>query len=347
MKHIVIHLKNNILFYYFLSIILLGCFLRIYDMGKRDLWYDELYSITLAKQSISQNIKNLENNHPPLYQIILHFWIKFFGSGKIAVRSLSMIFGVVSIWLIYEVSRLLFEQKTALISAFLLAISNFHIHYSQETRGYAMFAMLALTSFFFLIKSLETHKSRFFIYYFISTSFLYYAHNYSLFVIFAQNLYFLLRWKEYKDFRFKWFSAQVGAFSLFLPWLPSLFKQIEKKHFIIFAPHTKEITEAFKSYIDLGKRNIILLSFLLIFFIILLLIKKEKQLQPNYISTPPNKFNLEEFDKALLLSLWLVSLLFIPIVISKFFLPIYLLRYSIPASVALYIIIAKLISNLR
>lgn len=351
MRGLVFNLKVNRGVYYFLSIILFGCFLRIYDIEKRDLWYDELYSINLAKQSIAANVKNLENNQPPLYQIILHFWLKFFGADKLVVRSLSVIFGILSIWLIYEVSYILFEQKTALLSAFLLAISNFHIHYSQETRDYAIFAMLTLLSFFFLIKLFKTPSLRFLIYYFIATSFLYYSHNYALFVILAQNLYFLIRWEKYKELKFKWFLTQLGAFVIFLPWVPSLLKQIEKKHFIILAPHTRDVAETFWTYIGFGKRNEILLLSLLIAFIGLLLIKKEKwaQLSSAYVEPKNSKngFNFEKFDKAILLFLWFACPLIIPILISKFFIPIYLLRYSIGASVAFYIIIARLISNLR
>lgn len=336
MKNIFSYFKSNSGLYCFLLIMLLGSFLRVYDTGKRDLWYDELYSIKLAKEGVPANIENTENNQPPLYQIILHFWMKFFGSDKIAVRSLSILFGMVSIWLIYEVSYLLFEQKAALLSSFLVAVSNFHIYYSQETRDYAMFTALTLASFLFLIKSLETAKTRFFIYYFIVTSFLYYAHNYALFIILAQNLFFLIRWEKYKRLKFKWFFAQAGAFVLFMPWLPSLFKQIEVKHLIISPPSLNNLFETLEIYIDFGKRDLILLFIVVIFFIILLLIKKGG-----------DSSALGGADKVALLSLWLFCPIVIALVISKLLFPIYIVRYTICASAAFYIILARLMSKLR
>jgi len=315
---------------------LLGCFLRIYDLGGRPLWYDELYSIKLAKMSVSANIENLENNQPPLYQIILHFWIKFFNSDKIAVRSLSLMFGVASIWLIYEVSRLLFDQKAALLSSFLLAVSNFHIHYSQETRDYALFAMLTLASFLFFIKLLQSPKPRFFIGYFAATSLLYYAHNYALFVIISQNLYFMLRWERCREFKFKWFFAQIGALALFAPWIPSLLRQVHKKYFIIPSPSFNDLPEMLNTYIDFGKRNLVILFFVILFFAVLLMIRKEK-----------DNAGLGNLDKTALLALWLVCPILISLIVSKFFMPIYMLRYTICASVAFYIIIGRAISNLR
>jgi uncharacterized membrane protein len=56
------------------------------------------------------------------------------------------LFGFISIFLIYHLARQLFNRDVGLLSALLMALSLFHIHYSQEARQYALVTLLTLTS---------------------------------------------------------------------------------------------------------------------------------------------------------------------------------------------------------
>ena len=77
--------------YLIILIIVLGIILRSLCL-KQSLWTDEACSIVLAKNSFNDLIKFTKLDlHPPVYFIILHFWIYFFGDGIKAVRVLSMI----------------------------------------------------------------------------------------------------------------------------------------------------------------------------------------------------------------------------------------------------------------
>lgn len=70
-------------------------------------------------------------SHPTMF----YFWqalsMAFFGRNEVGLRMLSVITGVLSIPLLYLLMRLGFGRLAGLVSAFLLAVSHLHIHYSR------------------------------------------------------------------------------------------------------------------------------------------------------------------------------------------------------------------------
>jgi len=67
--------------------------LTLYKLGDNSLWYDECFSIDWANDSIKEilDYSLLHDTNPPLYLIILHFWLKWFGDSEFVLRSLSAI----------------------------------------------------------------------------------------------------------------------------------------------------------------------------------------------------------------------------------------------------------------
>lgn len=135
-------------------VLLLGLALRLTALNQ-SLWLDEAIGAIVVKslsyqQIISQFMKG--DNHPPLYYLALKVWSSLFGYSEIALRSLSIIFGIGTILLVYLIARELFKKDKFLvaISIIFLATSPLHIYYSQEARMYIMagfFASLAILSF--------------------------------------------------------------------------------------------------------------------------------------------------------------------------------------------------------
>ena len=111
-------------------IIVLGILLRSYDLSKQSLWLDEASSSYIA-QSLTRAV-TAEKTNPPLYYILLHFWIAFFGNSEVALRSLSVLPSVASIVLIYLLGAKLYDEKTGLIAAAFMA---FYISYLPRSRS--------------------------------------------------------------------------------------------------------------------------------------------------------------------------------------------------------------------
>ena len=343
-----------------LGIILIGSLLRIYHLGTESIWLDEAASIDGSKESLVSVIESSGRLHnvPPLYFVLLHFWMLFFGTGEIAVRSLSAIFGIVSIFVIYHVGCQLFNRKVGLISSFLSAISRYHIQYSQEARAYSLLQLLTLLSFSFFIKIVKTDNKRelYFALLLLTNVCLAYTHPYGLFVIVSQIVYFLFLWSEYKRLRFWFLGVQVATVAFFSPWIPTLFGRVSKisEGFWIDKPSLKRIFQTFIDYTS-GESGLSGLSsmFLLVFSILCLIgLISIKRVEGGWTRRKPLQsvkglsWNIspEFVEEILLLLLWVSFPIIIPFIVSQFFTPIYFTRYTIGASAAFYLLVAKGIS---
>ena len=169
------------------AVLVLGTFLRFYQLGFESLWLDEGVSIKIAAREPLQMIRQATSDPtPPFYYLILHYWMVLFGDSEFSVRSLSAIAGSLSIPVLYRVGTLLFSRTTGLLAAAIFAVSELQIYYSQEVRVYSLFCLLALISFYFFIKIVQGASGRLWLAgYVVSTVLLMYAHVYGLFILAA------------------------------------------------------------------------------------------------------------------------------------------------------------------
>ena len=181
--------QKKIAYILLLVIVILGISLRIYDLD-RSLWLDEAISVN-SQQNFQRHISNV---YLPmhLYFVILHFFM-FFGNSEIIIRSSSVIFGILSIILMYKMGRLLFDRaREGLVGAFLLAISAMHIEHSQEARYYSLTTFLSLLSFYLLFKAVKEKKKKLWIGYILSTILAVLSHYYMIFIPLIQILFLIV-----------------------------------------------------------------------------------------------------------------------------------------------------------
>ncbi|MGZ4883597.1 MAG: glycosyltransferase family 39 protein, partial [Halobacteriota archaeon] len=142
-----------------LVIVLLGTFLRVYNLGAHSLGTDDTWSVWIAPQDISSILRyTAADVHPPLYYVVLHFWTAYLGTSELTLKLLSIIFGVAAIPVLYLVGRELFDTRAGLLAAFLLAVSSFNIRYAQEVRMYSLLVFLGVLSMYFFIR-LTRHRT--------------------------------------------------------------------------------------------------------------------------------------------------------------------------------------------
>ncbi len=140
-------------------ILFLAFVLRLISIDQ-SFWLDEATSgLTVRNLSFSQIIENFSPGdfHPPLYYLVLKVWSIFWGSSEIALRSLSVIFGVLSVYLTYLIAGA-FGKKAGLLSATLLAVNGLHIYYSQEARMYSMSVFFVLFLIYLFMRTLSSKK---------------------------------------------------------------------------------------------------------------------------------------------------------------------------------------------
>ena len=133
------------------SLTVIGAVLRLSTITSRGLWQDEAAQISQMTGTVLDTIKSqIGGTHPPLFHVLMHFWIQAFGTSEAALRSFSVLVGVASIPLAYWAGTTLYNRRVGLLAAGILAFSPYHIWYSQEARMYTLmtfFGLLSLTCF--------------------------------------------------------------------------------------------------------------------------------------------------------------------------------------------------------
>ena len=156
-------LSRKYLFLIMGLLILIGLELRLVFIDL-PLWYDEAQSVLIAKMSFPQGINNyllnVDMQHTPFYFYILHFWIYLFGESDIALKILSLIFGLLSIPYSYKLAKNFVEEKVALIAPLLLTFNTFNIVYATEVRMYSMILFLTILSTNYLFEYLKTDSTK-------------------------------------------------------------------------------------------------------------------------------------------------------------------------------------------
>lgn len=126
--------------------------LRFHSLAAKSFWFDEGVSVAIARldwYNFARILWRREANMS-LYYLLLHYWLHF-GGSEFFVRSLSVLFAVASVPVIYFLGCRLFDSRVGLIAAALLAINAYHVQYSQDARSYSLMVLLcSLSSLYFL-----------------------------------------------------------------------------------------------------------------------------------------------------------------------------------------------------
>lgn len=169
--------KNNLnkISNFLLALILVLAFaLRLYKLGEKSLWIDEIWSMVEAKRSLLELIFQVKwgyMGYNPVHFVFAHLML-YFGNNEFIVRLPSVITGVFAVYALYLLGKYIFDQKTSLIAAFLLAISSLHIEHSREVRYYSYLVLFSIVSTYFLLKFLDaknTSKFKLFVLFIIFT----------------------------------------------------------------------------------------------------------------------------------------------------------------------------------
>ncbi len=98
------------------------------------------------------------NNHI-LYSLLAHSSIKLLGESEFSARLPAVIMGLLSILAAFQFFRTPLHNWCAIIAAFLLAISAFHIDHSTEARGYSGLALFSLLSSYNFLQALRINTT--------------------------------------------------------------------------------------------------------------------------------------------------------------------------------------------
>ncbi len=139
----------------------IGFVLRVFLLGHKVMWLDETFSVWLANHSVADMLHWMIklDQHPPLYYLLLHYWIGLEGDGPGAVRLLSAIFGTATIPVIYLIGKRLSGKGMGAAAAVLLTFSPFNIRFAQDARMYTLLAFNASVAIYALARLLTDPRS--------------------------------------------------------------------------------------------------------------------------------------------------------------------------------------------
>jgi mannosyltransferase len=144
-----------------LAITLLGGSLRVLLLDHRGMWLDETFSVWLANHGVVDMLQWIAriDQHPPLYYLLLHYWMAINGDTPYYDRLLSVLFGAATIPIIYLIGKRISGVVVGLAAALLLALSPFNIYYAQETRMYTLLMFNAAAAIYALVRLLTDPRS--------------------------------------------------------------------------------------------------------------------------------------------------------------------------------------------
>jgi len=163
--------------------------LRFHALAVKSFWLDEGVSVAIAGIDWRNFVRILwrREANMSLYYFLLHFWLRL-GSSEVFIRSLSVLFAVATIPVLYLLGRRLFDSRTALVAVALLTVNAYHIRYSQEARSYTLVVFLCVLCSVYFLKYIEDFSRRSRLAYVLTASLAVYAHFFAGLLVLAHWL---------------------------------------------------------------------------------------------------------------------------------------------------------------
>jgi uncharacterized membrane protein len=202
--------------------VLVGIFLRFYNLDQRELWYDEAIHLSVAQghsdylvtdklytnSEIASRLKPAPGAsvqqvldasvthchwHPPTFDLLEHFWLKLFGTTLFIARALPVVLGLLIIPAAYllgfECSR---NRQAAAWSAALVAMSPFAVTYGQEINGYSLAIALIVLSHALFLRAFRKNNVASWSLYVLATAAAYYISYQTTWAVVCQGAFALL-----------------------------------------------------------------------------------------------------------------------------------------------------------
>lgn len=199
----------------------------------QSVWFDEAYSIMLAKQSTAQLLHLTSiDTHPPFYYLLLQGWAGLFGWSELALRSLSVIAMGGAALVGTLLVRRLFGVKAALITLPFIVFAPFLLRYGFEIRMYALASLIGIAATYVLVCAIQSRNSqqqwKLYALYAVLVALGVYTLYYTVILWLAHLVWLVWMTKcEGKPIlKSPWLAAFAGSVALFLPWLPLFVSQV-------------------------------------------------------------------------------------------------------------------------
>jgi uncharacterized membrane protein len=223
---------------------------------------DEPFSVFWAQQDLMPTLEFFSTgNNPPLHNILLHFWMKLFGNSPEAVRSLSLLFSLLTIPVLYQFAKKVLDKPFAVVVCSFFIFSTFNHYHALEARNYSLMVLLAALIFKDLY-SLVLEDSKMFWRLAIWNGLMLYNHYLGFYIIGCEILIFFLFAKHLNLKKIIYFGSSLLITALlYLPSLITFFKRLSdfaNSGTWVAEPHPTELYGNIVRFLN-GRETVILL----------------------------------------------------------------------------------------
>ena len=120
-------------------------------------WGDEWNEYRISQKSIGSGemYRSIINTYqPPLYNFLMHFWLKF-GTSVLWFRSMNLVLGTIAGLFLFSSLKKLYNEKIAGITLMFLAVCFHWVYCIQECSEYALMLCAIFASLYFYILCFE------------------------------------------------------------------------------------------------------------------------------------------------------------------------------------------------
>lgn len=248
--------------FFLIALLCLGCFFRLAHLDHKIYWYDEIFTSLRAsgyteaevvqhftasgivhpadlqhyqqpnpERGLADTLYSLateDNQHPPLYYGLAHYWIRWVGSSVTAMRLLPVLLSLLGLPAAYWLCQELLIKTGAFNSTLpvwlgvaLVAISPFQIAYAQEARQYSLWSTLTLAMTAALLRAIRVNTVSNWALYAVTITLSFYTFLLTALTVAGHGFYVLCVWLQAKSRRVwvAYLGAALAGTLAFLPWV--------------------------------------------------------------------------------------------------------------------------------
>ncbi len=145
-----------------LMVIFLAAFLIRLIAINQSLWLDEGTTAKVAHLSVAHILTQFSPTdfHPPLYYFLIKAWTSLFSHSEIALRFPSILFSLLTGWVVFLIGSQLVSKKSAVWAVVFFLFNPLIVYYSQEARMYMMVTFLLTASLYFYLRLLKERTTK-------------------------------------------------------------------------------------------------------------------------------------------------------------------------------------------
>ncbi len=222
------------------GIIMIALGLRLYGLGTKSLWLDEIGQARVARADLVGILRGVRAHHgaQPLDYLITAVVLRV-SPYEWVLRLPAALWGSLSVYLLYRLGKSMHSERTGLVAAVLLSVHPLHIRYSQELRFYSLFVFLVLLATLTLRRAWHVRHWRGWLLYGLVLTLGLFTHIYMVLVTLYHGIWGWARAgrglsSEGRGLFTRWVATVFASGILFSPWI--MYSVIRERPVSVFRP---------------------------------------------------------------------------------------------------------------